>query len=176
MQKKSQPYDASDLRDDGSRKRRKADEVSVGGRFSYYLVPCHPYGYKHPKQREFEVNIFAFMSHAFTFLSLVDHDCFRKLTQDIDPRLCPFGRSKLSQNLIPTKNKLAEKSVIERLAEVKAVVISYDLWMSRKTEEFFSLKAHYCTGRYHIGVPSTTTTDGVSLSLSVMEVVENFGL
>ena len=73
-----------------------------------------------------------------------------------------------------------EKSVIERLAKVKAVVISYDLWMSRKTEEIFSLTAHYCTGQErkntHIGMPSTTATDGVSLSLSVMEVVENFGL
>ena len=28
----------------------------------------------------------------------------------------------------------------------------------------------------HIGMPSTTATDGFSLSLSVMEVVENFGL
>ena len=28
----------------------------------------------------------------------------------------------------------------------------------------------------HIGMTSTTATDGVSLSLSVMEVVENFGL
>ena len=28
----------------------------------------------------------------------------------------------------------------------------------------------------HIGMPSTTATDGVSLSLSVMEVVKNFGL
>ena len=44
----------------------------------------------------------------------------------------------------------------------------------------FSLTAHYCTGqerkKTHIGMPSTTDTDGVSLSLSVMEVVENFGL
>ena len=75
---------------------------------------------------------------------------------------------------------MVEKSVIERLAEVKAVVISYDLWMSRKTEEIFSLTAHYYIGQerknIYIGMPSTTATDGVSLSLSVMEVVENFCL
>ena len=82
------------------------------------------------------------MAHASTSLSLVGHDCFRKLTQDIDPRLCPVGRSKLSRSLIHTKNKLVEKSVINRLAEVKYVVISYNLWMSRKTEEIFSLTAH----------------------------------
>ena len=52
--------------------------------------------------------------------------------------------------------------------------------MSSKAEEFFSLTAHYCTGRErkntHIGMTATTATDGVYLSLSDMEVVENFGL
>ena len=91
--KTSQPDDASELStDDVSRKWRKADEASVGGRFSYYLLPCHPYGYNHPKQREFEGNIFALISHAFTSLSLVDHYFFRNLTQDLDPRLHPVGR------------------------------------------------------------------------------------
>ena len=40
------------------------------------------------------------------------------------------------------------------------------------------MTAHYCTGteeKNHIGVSSTTATNGVSMSLSVMEVVENFG-
>ena len=73
-----------------------------------------------------------------------------------------------------------EKSVIERLSEVKAVVISYDLWMICNTEEIFSLTAHYFTvwerKSTHIEMPSTTGTGGVSLSFSVMEVVENFGL
>ena len=95
LQKNSQPDDASEISNDGSRKWRKADEISVGGRFSYYLVPCHPCVDKHPKQMEFDVNIVALMAHAFTLLSLVDHDFFRKLTQDLGPRLCPFGRSKL---------------------------------------------------------------------------------
>ena len=84
------------------------------------------------------------------------------------------------RSLIPTKKQLVEKSFIERLAKVKAAVISYDLWISRKTDEIFLLTAHYCTGRErentNIGMTSTTATDGVSLSLSVMEVVENFGL
>ena len=66
--------------EDGSRKRRKFDEISVGGRFSDYLLPFNPYGDNNPKQREFEGNIVALMSHLFASLSLVDHDCFHKLT------------------------------------------------------------------------------------------------
>ena len=68
FQKNSHPDDAYELSYDDGRKQINANEVSVGGRFSYYLVPCHPYGDKHPKQREFEVNIVALMSHVFTLL------------------------------------------------------------------------------------------------------------
>ena len=120
------------------------------------------------------------MAYLFTSLSFLDHDCFCKLTQDLYPCLRPVGRSKLSRSLIPTKKKLAEKSVIKRLAEVKAVVISYGLWTSHKTGEIFSLTAHYFTvhkrKNNHTGMPSNTAADGVSLYLSVMEVGENFGL
>ena len=63
---------------------------------------------------------------------------------------------------------------------MKVVVIRYEIWMSLKTEENFSLTEKYYTGwerkNTHIGMSSTTATDGVSLSLSVMEMVENFGL
>ena len=70
LRKTSQPYNAYDLsRDDGSRKRRKADKVNVGGRFSDYLLPCHPYGDNNTNQREFEGNVIALMAHAFTSLS-----------------------------------------------------------------------------------------------------------
>ena len=105
---------------------------------------------------------------------------FRKLTQDLDPCLHPVGQSKPSQSLISTEKQLVEKSAIQRLVKVKAVVIRYDLWMSRKTEEIFSLTAHYCIGpdrnNTPVGVPSTSATDSVSLSLSIMEAVQNFGL
>ena len=67
LRKTSQPDNASEISTyDGSRNRRNADEVSVGGRFSDCLLPCHPYGENNPKQREFEGNIVAFMAHAFT--------------------------------------------------------------------------------------------------------------
>ena len=120
------------------------------------------------------------MAHFFTSLSLVYHDCFRNLTQDLDPRIHPVGRSKLLRSLIPTEKQLMEKSVIERLAKSKAVVISYNLLMSRKTEEIFSLTAHYFKVPYInntlFGMSSDTATGGVYLYFSIMEVVENFGL
>ena len=136
--KTSQPDDAYEIStDDVSRKRIKTDEVSIGVRFSHYLLPCHPYGDNTPKKREF-----AFMEHAFTSLSLVEHDCFHKMTQDLNPWLQPVRRSKLPRSLIPTEKKSVERSVIERVAKVKAVVISYNLCMSCNIEENFLLTGH----------------------------------
>ena len=64
-----QPDDAYEIStDDGSRKRRKANEVSVGGRLSDYLFPCHPYGDNNPKQRDFEGYVVALIAHAFMLL------------------------------------------------------------------------------------------------------------
>ena len=71
-----------------------------------------------------------------------------------------------------------ERSVIERLAKVKSVLIIYGLRMSHNIEEIFLLMAQYCTGterkNTHTGMPSTTATDGASLYLSFTEVVGNF--
>ena len=107
------------------------------------------------------------MAQVFTSLLLLDHECSHKLTNDLEPRLRPSGRSKLSWSIIPADAQSVKRSVIGRPAQAKAIVISYNLWMSRKTEEIFLLTAHYCTGtninNTHIGMPSTTATDGVSL-------------
>ena len=58
----------------------------------------------------------------------MDHDCFPKLTQDINPRLQPVGRSKMSRSIITTGNQLVERSVIERLEKLKVVADYYSLY------------------------------------------------
>ena len=120
------------------------------------------------------------MAHAFTLLLLVDHEFLPKLTQDLNQRIFPVRRSKLSRSLITTENQSVERSVIERLPKVKDIVTIYDICMSHNTDKFFSLMTHYCNSpdrnNTHIGMPYTTATNGVYLSKSVMEVVNNFGL
>ena len=67
LQKSLQPDNASEISTEyGSRKRRKADKLSVGGRLSDHLLPCHSYEDDHPKKRDFEGNIVALMAHEFT--------------------------------------------------------------------------------------------------------------
>ena len=120
-----QPDDAYEIStDDDSRKRRKFDKVSVVCRFSEYLLPCHPYEENHTKQREVEGNAISLMAHAFTLISLVDQDWLHKMTQDLDPRLHPVGRSKMPLSLIPKEKKSVDRFVVGRLAKVKSTVIS----------------------------------------------------
>ena len=103
LRKTSHPeYLSAIITEYGSRKRRKAEKISVWGKFSDYLLPCHSYGDNNTKQREFEGNAIASMAHPFTSLLLVDHECVCNMTQDIDARLRPVGQSKLPHSLIPT--------------------------------------------------------------------------
>ena len=99
-------------------------------------------------------------------LLFVENGCFPKLTQDSDRRLCPVGRSKLSQSIIPTEKQSMKRSVIERLEKVKDIVISYILWISRKMEENVSLTVHYCTGidrnNDHMGMPPPEHAKGTT--------------
>ena len=75
LRKTSQPDEAYELStDDGSKKQRKADEVSVGDILLDYPLLYHNYGEKNPKQRESEGNFVALIAHVFTLLLLVDHD------------------------------------------------------------------------------------------------------
>ena len=52
LQNTLQPIGTSEIiTDDGNRKRRKYDKISVGGRLKDYLLPCNPYGYNNPNHR-----------------------------------------------------------------------------------------------------------------------------
>ena len=118
LQNTLQPIGTSEIiTDDGNIKWRKSDKIIVGGRLKDYLLPCNPYGYNNPNQREFEVNVVVLIAHAFTFLLLMDHECFRNLRQDIDPCLCHVGHSKMSWSLITAYAQLVERSAIGRLVQ-----------------------------------------------------------
>ena len=64
------------ITEDGSKNRRKAEKISVGGKWSDYLLPCHPYGGNNLNQRKFDGNVVTLMVHLFTSLLLVDMNVF----------------------------------------------------------------------------------------------------
>ena len=64
-----------------------------------------------------------------------------------------------------------QKDVIQLLSLKKCVSSAYDLWMTRKTEEVFSIQTYYKMGSSvynstHLGMPhSTKSTLGVQLAV-----------
>jgi hypothetical protein len=87
-----------------------------------------------------------------------------------------ISRTRLARNLIPRKTAEIVKSVQDMLTHVPAVSLSYDLWMTHRADEMFSLDSHYITGidrtHIHLGMPwSKGGTDGQSSSVAVKSCI-----
>ena len=52
----------------------------------------------------------------------------------------------LYRELIPDKSEFLELQVKERLNKCGVVVSIYDLWMSQKNKDIFSMSDHHCEG------------------------------
>ena len=98
----------------------------------------------------------------------------------LDLSIRPINRSKLTRSLIPQKLKKAETDVSSLLGVVSGVVIYYDLWMSKTTQEIFLMIAYYTRDRFrehaHIGMPITTPTDCESLVVLVGNLINQLNL
>ena len=98
----------------------------------------------------------------------------------LDPSIQPIARSKLTRTTIPHKCKKTETDVSSLIDGVRCVVISYDLWMSKMTQDIFSMMAHYTCEHVrenaHIGIPITSSTYGESLAVLVGNVINQFNL
>ena len=86
---------------------------------------------------DYEDHLVMMMAHAYTPLSLVEGKALHIMVTHLDPSILPIYRSKLTMTLIPQKIKKSETYVSSLLDGVCYDVISYDLWMSKWTHEFF---------------------------------------
>ena len=98
----------------------------------------------------------------------------------IDPSIRPIIRSKLTRTLIPPKLDKTATYVSSLLDGVRCVVIYYDLWMSKTTQNIFSMTAHFICENVrehaHIGMPITILTDGESLAVPVGNMINQFSV
>ena len=138
------------------------------------------YGPNHPNQMEHEDHLVMMLSHSYTPMLMVEGRALCSMSPHLDTQNLPITRSKLTNSLIHHKLNRAETYVSSLLDVVCCVVISYYLWMSKTTQEIFSMIAHYTC--YHvrehayIGMPITTSTDGEILAIPVGNVINQFNL
>ena len=91
--------------------------------------------------------------------SIVESAVFKAFVWFCDPTL-PFPtRSKLNNDLLPHLRKEIANGIRKGLQSVRGVSVSFDLWMSRKTEDNLSFDIHYITEdwrwqHHHVGILS----------------------
>ena len=120
------------------------------------------------------------MAHACTPLSLVEGESYLRIDTHLDPSTPPITSYKLTRTLIIQILNKAEKDVSSLLDGVRCVVISYDLWMSKMTQDILLMTANYTCDHVRknaqIGRPITTSTDGDSLVVTVSNAINHFSL
>ena len=77
------------------------------------------------------------MAQAYTYMLLVEGKLFRIMVTHFDPSIRPITRSKLTITLIYQKLNKADTDIYLLLGGVSCVVICYELWMSKTTQDTF---------------------------------------
>ena len=108
------------------------------------------------------------MAKSFTPLYLVQTYYFQILVTNLDPSIRKLIQTLAKRKLIPEKSELLEIQVKYQINKCRAVLLTYNLWISQKNEEMFLITAHHCegleSGFLHICIPATTCTHGQVLA------------
>ena len=154
------------------KKPKKSNEV-----MNRFLLQGKPYGRGSKKQISFEQHLCHLTAQSLTTLSLCELSAFRELVHFLDPRISPVSRTRLTRKLNSEMYKERKEEVINELQKSKCVALQFDLWMTKKSEEFFSLNANCGHRNIHLGMPySSGCTDGSALSVAVKNCLEDFVL
>ena len=94
-----------------SRHKMPTYESSCTSAMANYFIRKKIYGTNHPHQMEHEDQLVMMMSHAYTTLSLVEGESFRRMVTNLDPSIRPITRSKFTRTLITQKFNKAETDV-----------------------------------------------------------------
>ncbi len=95
----------------------------------------------------------------------------------------PFpSRNKLNLELLPQLRKEVAHVIRKGLKGVNGVAVSFDLWMSLKTEDNLSFDIHYITKdwrwqRHHVGILTCSDSSiGADIVTRLQPAIEEFGL
>ena len=116
---------------------------------------------------------------------LCDSAFFRKLILTHEPKLSFPSRLRLREKLIPQLRKeVDDGKVVPALTQSGNVIacgITFDLWMSRQTEDIFAVVVHFIdmeweVKAYCLGMLKMSKTDGAALNDGFHPVVTKYGL
>ena len=98
-----------------------------------------------PKQMWFYVLLALLISCLHLSFHCVNHPIFKTIFFFADPKLTVPTSKAMQRKHVPNLKKATKKEVRERLRDSLGSASSFDLWMSCKTEDIFSLNVHFLT-------------------------------
>jgi hypothetical protein len=115
-------------------------------------------------------------------LMAVENPWFKAFVYFLDPTMYIAGRRQMRNTLLPELHEQTETEVIGLLALGSVVCLSFDLWMSRKTEDVLALEAHFITidwewKHVHLGLINCDKgTTGVQIAKQLSPILVKFGI
>ena len=77
-------------------------------------------------------------THSYTPMLMAEGKEFQSMVTHLDPSIRPITRPKFTRTIIPEKLNKSETDVSSFLDGVCCVVIYYELWMSKTTQDIFN--------------------------------------
>lgn len=163
------------------KKRRILQSVSAVTKF---FTPAgrrdKRYAKDDPFQKQHETYVAMQVFHNFQSINSVTSAYQRAAYLHLDCRIRPVNRKALTNEILP--KMLSENirvHVRPLLKEAVSINIAFDLWMSRSTDDIFSIIAHFIDSewkprRVALGLLNSEKGDGASLAQDVKTLLEPY--
>jgi hypothetical protein len=114
--------------------------------------------------------------------SIVAQPVFKALVWFLDPTLPIPTRGELTNKLMPKMVQECKDSLCRSLDKVQGAAVTFDLWMSKKTDDILSVDLHYICNRWtwqhkHLGlVAMNGQTKGIVVGRKLKEIFEEYNV
>lgn len=156
----------------------KAGEVALGAFFrSVKKVKKDS-----PKAVAFAELLTLLIVHARLPFNIVTQPIFKAFVWFLDPSVPMPTRNEITGSLLPRMVGVCKDNLRDSLKGVLGAAVTFDLWMSKKTDDILSVDLHYIDERWmwrhvHLGlVAMNGNTKGVVVATKLKEIFDDYNL
>ncbi|KAK3253614.1 hypothetical protein CYMTET_9274 [Cymbomonas tetramitiformis] len=160
----------------GKGKKRAGTEIDL------YYKDVKKFKKDNPRQKQLIEDLCLCVGKALMPVSIVESPWLRRLVYNQDPRVVfPDRGTFRTQHLHQFSEKVFLEETLPRLQAAETVSLTFDLWMSHKTEEIFSVVATFLTkdwvpGHCSLGLVKMGSTVGVDVAEQFKPIIAKHNL
>lgn len=114
-------------------------------------------------------------------ITIVDGSWFNRLVMELDQKIKLPTRRTLTGCILPALKEERIKKATNAIAQSAAVALTFDLWMSHRSKDLFSIIYHtlsnsFVPTTYQLGLLTMDNTDGESIAKVLEKVITSYGL